>query len=182
MNNIRKYINFLLNMYKKFIKIFVVLFIFLILIFILDYFPIVPKIYYILNDYNFSYNQQLMNESDCMEGYSWINNSKENISDLKINGVYTWTYSGSDIKNNAFGFYRIDENNVYLYVREYHSNYEVVNLIRRANAFLADKTVNFEFIIKNIPEKDYNIILNNTEKISKECLTNNIYIYYLLVY
>ena len=153
--------------YMKAMKIFLFLVklsvIPIVLLIILSFSPIVPKIYYLIHNYNFSYDRK--NDSGCGEIDACIDNIRWEEDDLIISGDYTWI-QGTEA-SFVHGFYKIKEDSsLYLYVESHDNQLGIFGLSKHANAFASEENIKFNFIIKDLPRKDYRIILNNFEQLN----------------
>ena len=137
-------------------KLFVVIIALLILWVVLLFSPVVPKIYYLFHNYDFSY----------VDGGSgtWIDNMGWEENNLVVEGSYSWMilYSQSPF---VHGFYKIENDIIYLYVKGNDTHFDFLKFTKEANAIVeSHRTIDFKFTIKNLPKKDYKIILNDFEK------------------
>lgn len=142
-----------LLMLKSFVKIIILP---VALFGLLSLSPIIPEIYYSVNNYEFFYEDG----SDATKS-NWISNIEWYGSDLIIDGGYEYFGTGGGSSPSfVHGSYNTKEDKIFLFVRE---NYFQFEIIKKAHALLWSKKINFRFIIKNLPKKNYEIVLNDTE-------------------
>ncbi len=156
----------IIKVYIKIIKIFISkTFILLILLLIaLDSFPIIPKLYFFVHNYNFSYDKtsdktRCFDDSFdciCIDSIKWEGN------DFIVTGIYNWSYGGVSMTSPDLlhGAYRVNDDIIYLYVQESNSQFGSMGLTKFAKALVVDETADFKFIVKNLPRKDYKVVLN----------------------
>lgn len=137
-------------------KLFVVIIALLILWAILMFSSVIPKIYYLIYNYDFSYENG--------GSGNWIDNIEWEKNNLVVKGNYK--YESADCRSSAVhGFYKIKNNEIYLYVKENNLNYDFLKMVKNANALCCcEEIVNYKFEIRNLPKKDYKVILNDFEK------------------
>lgn len=137
-------------------KLFAVIVALLILWAVLLFFPIIPKIYYLTHGYDFSY----------VDGGSgtWIDSIEWEENNLVVKGSYS--YESPDCKSHPIhSFYKIKDDEIYLYVRSNNLHFNFLKIVKNANALCCcEENVNFIFEIKNLFKKDYKVILNDFEK------------------
>ena len=137
-------------------KLFAVIIALLILWAVLLFSPVIPKIYYLFHNYNFLY----------VNGGSgtWIDSIEWEENNLVVKGSYS--YESPNCKSHPIhGFYEIKGNEIYLYVKNNNLHFNFLKIVKNANAICCcEENVNFIFEIKNLPKKDYKVILNDFEK------------------
>ena len=158
-----KVMEFFLVALKIFVKVAVLLLLVLLTIFLLASFllPIVPKIYFLIYNYDFSYNRE--NIVKCENGKTCINNIKWNKDDLIISGAFELA-GGYGIPDTILGFYKVEDDSVSLYIGVFDNQLGMLKLAKRADALSYDDKVNFKFTIKDLPKKNYKVILDNFEQ------------------
>jgi len=134
----------------------------IVLLIILSFSPIVPKIYYLIYNYNFSYNRE--NVIECGGINTCINDIKWEKDNLIVSGTYGWGAGYEILPNSILGFYKIKDNDVNLYITVSDGQLGILELIKRAKALAYRDKVSFKFTIKNLSQKDYKIILNDFEQ------------------
>ena len=154
-------------------KVSIVIVVLIILCVIFSNFPIIPKFYSLIYNYEFSYGNS--------ESGNQVNNIKWENDNLIIEGDYTWMAVSTNVLSDLFptyilGFYKVKDNNIHLYISDGGTQFHFLRLIKKANALggttglIYDKSTYFKFTIKNLPKQDYGIVLNNVGqwKISTE--------------
>jgi len=162
MDILKKIVKWYMKVMKIFlflIKLFIIPIILLTIILLFS--NIVPKIYYLVYNYDFSYDRK--NAVGCEGINACINSIKWEGNDLIIDGNYTWIQgSGASF---IHGFYKVEkDDSLYLYIASYDSQLGILELSKHANALASEENAKFNFIIKNLPKKKYKVILNNFEQ------------------
>lgn len=148
---------------KIFVKAGVLLSFILLTVFLLASFllPIVPKIYFLIYNYDFSYNRE--NITKCENGKTCINNIKWNKDNLIISGAFELA-GGYGIPDTILGFYKVEDDSISLYIGVFDNQLGMLKLVKRADALSYDDRVNFKFTIKDLPKKSYKVMLDNFEQ------------------
>ncbi len=134
----------------------------IILLIILSYSSIVPE--YIYSKYNYDFSHNRKNVISCNGIGSCMNDIRWEKDDLIINGTFGWSAGYEILPNSIVGFYKVKDDNINIHIAISDNNLGMLELVKRAKALAYDDAVNFEFTIKDLPKKDYKVILNNFEE------------------